>query len=52
MKYCEDNQCKIISSHQTEAISNVDHYEKDSHISIPTLEAVEIAKEWIESNEK
>jgi len=30
----------------------VDHYEDKSHVSIPSLESVEIAKEWIESNEK
>lgn len=52
MNYCEDNRCIILSSGSTAAMENVDHYEKDSHVSIPTIESVEIAKEWIESNEK
>lgn len=52
MKYCEDNQCTIVSGNKTEAIADVDHYEKDSHVSIPSLEAVEIAKQWVEDNEK
>lgn len=52
MKYCVNNQCTILSSNQTEALSNVDHYELDSHVSIPTEESVEIAMSWVEENIK
>ncbi len=41
-----------IGSSATEAWADVDHYEKDTHVSIPSEEAVEQAKEWVEENEK
>lgn len=42
----------ILGSGATEAWANTDHYEKESHVSIPSEEAVELAKAWVEENEK
>lgn len=42
----------IIGANKTEAWTNVDHYQDDTCVSIPSTEAVEEAKEWVEENEK
>lgn len=43
---------KKIAQSDSEAIEHADHLQKDTNISIPTEEAVELAKEWVEENEK
>lgn len=42
---------KVYGSASTEAWADVDHYEPESHVAIPRQEAVENAKEWVESHE-
>lgn len=42
---------KEYSSASTEAWSDHDHFEPESHVNIPSAEAVEAAKEWVEANE-
>lgn len=42
---------KETSSSATEAWADHDHYEPETHVSIPSEEAVENAKEWVEGNE-
>ncbi|WP_323985066.1 CDIF630_02480 family spore surface protein [Fusibacter ferrireducens] len=42
----------ILGGGATEAWADIDHYEKDSCISIPSEEAVELAKAWVEENQK
>ncbi len=39
------------SSSVTAAWADHDHYEPETNVSIPSEEAVEIAKEWVENNE-
>ncbi len=43
---------KKIAKSDSEAIENTDHLQKDTNVSIPTEEAVKLAKEWVEENEK
>lgn len=43
---------KKIAKSDSEAIDSPDHLQKDTNVSIPTEEAVELAKEWVEDNEK
>lgn len=35
----------------TEAWADADHHDPETHVSIPSEEAVENAKEWVEGNE-
>lgn len=42
---------KETSSSATEAWADHDHYEPETNVSIPSEEAVENAKEWVEGNE-
>ncbi len=42
----------ILGSGATEAWANVDHYEQETNVSVPSEEAVELAKAWVEENEK
>lgn len=42
----------MINTSSTEAIADVMCVEKDTGVSIPSYEAVERAKAWIEENEK
>lgn len=42
----------ILSGNVTEALANVDHYEADTNMAIPTEEAVELAKAWVDENQK
>lgn len=42
---------KEYSSSRTEALADHKSYEPDTHVSIPSEEAVEEAKAWAEGNE-
>ncbi|WP_306455960.1 DUF3787 domain-containing protein [Fusibacter sp. 3D3] len=42
----------ILGGGATEAWADIDHYEKESCVSIPSEEAVEIAKAWVDENHK
>ncbi len=42
---------KETSSSVTEAWADPDHFEPDTNVSIPSEEAVEAAKKWVETNE-
>lgn len=46
-----DNMHKEPSSAATAAWADHDEYEPETHINIPSEEAVEAAKEWVENNE-
>jgi len=45
-----EKKSKIMQS-ETEAWAEIDHYE-DGQVSIPSEDAVDRAKEWVEDNEK
>lgn len=48
-----DNKNKpIYGGNKTEALSDVQNFEAETHINIPHLEAMEEAKDWVDSNEK
>jgi len=47
-----DNSCYIPVSGSSEAIADVDHCESPGCVPIPSWESVEIAKAWVEENEK
>lgn len=42
----------IYGSNATEALSDAKNFEDETHINIPHVEAMEDAKEWVDSNEK
>ncbi len=42
----------ILGGGATEAWTNVDHVEEETLLAIPTEEAVELAKAWVEENAK
>jgi len=42
----------IYGSNVTEALSDAQNFEPETHINIPHEEAMEDAKEWVDSNEK
>ena len=42
----------VLGGDATEAWADIDHYEKGSRVSIPSEEAVEDAKAWVEVNQK
>lgn len=46
-----DTNKKEYSSSKTEAWADHKTYEPDTHVSIPSEEAVEEAKAWVEGNE-
>lgn len=51
--YMSDKTNKpIYGSNVTEALSDAENFEVDTHINIPHEEAMEVAKEWVDSNEK
>lgn len=41
-----------LGASKTEAWADSHHVEKDTNLAIPSEEAVEQAKEWVEENEK
>lgn len=43
---------KEVGSAATEAWADHKSYDPETHVSIPSEEAVEDAKEWVEGNEK
>jgi prephenate dehydratase len=43
---------KRVANSDSEAWANADHYQKETHVSIPSEEAVENQLEWLETNEK
>jgi hypothetical protein len=43
---------KEIFMNYFEAINAVEYYDKETLVPIPPIEAVELAKNWIEENEK
>lgn len=47
----QDNRYKEHGSAMTAAWADHEHYDPETHVSIPSEEAVENAKEWIERNE-
>ena len=47
-----DNNRKEHSSSSTEAWADHKEFDPETNVSIPSEEAVEDAKEWIEGNEK
>jgi len=51
MKKTLEETLDIVGSNATDALSSVDHYE-DGNVTIPTADAVEEAKKWVEENEK
>lgn len=42
----------ILGIYATEALAEIDHYEPETLVSIPSLDAVERGKAWIEENQK
>jgi hypothetical protein len=46
-----DNNSKEHSRTATEAWADHKTYDPETHVSIPSEEAVEAAKEWVEGNE-
>ncbi len=52
MKDNLDKSKAALGSSQTEAWADAKKYEKDTHINLPSEASVEIAKEWVEENEK
>lgn len=35
----------------TEAWTDHEHYDSETHVNLPSEEAVEVAKQWVEDNE-
>ena len=48
----EQKENKIYGTNVTEAGFDAESYDPETHVNIPHEEAVEDAKEWIDSNEK
>lgn len=42
----------ILGSCKTEAWADADHYQEETHVSIPSVQAVEDAMNWIGENKK
>ena len=42
----------MLGASRTEAWADVAYHKKDSNVTIPSLDAVERAKAWVEMNEK
>lgn len=47
----EKNSQFNYGSHSTDASNHVDHLEDETNVAIPTSDAVEDAKEWVEDHE-
>lgn len=47
-----DKTKAMLGSSETEAWADAKKYEKDTHINLPSEASVEIAKEWVEENQK
>jgi hypothetical protein len=43
---------QIYGSNATEALADAENFEAETHINIPHEEAMEDAKDWVDSNEK
>ncbi|MGX8796423.1 CDIF630_02480 family spore surface protein [Fusibacter sp. JL298sf-3] len=48
----KDKKKAPLGSSKTEAWADSHHVEEETNISIPSEEAVQDAKEWVEQNEK
>lgn len=50
MKYAMDK--KKLGDTRTEAWADQEKFKEETHVNIPSEQAVEDAKEWVEENEK
>ncbi|HAS74949.1 MAG TPA: DUF3787 domain-containing protein [Clostridiales bacterium UBA8960] len=48
----DDKKKAMLGASETEAWTDHKKIEKDSQVNIPSEDAVETAKEWVEENEK
>lgn len=47
----DKTKVKLYGTFSTEANSDVEHFEPETHINVPHEEAIEKAKEWVDQNE-
>tara|TARA_Y100001933_G_C18953887_1_gene545075 strand:- start:139 stop:285 length:147 start_codon:yes stop_codon:yes gene_type:complete len=47
-----DKKNKVLGASKTEAWADVKYQKKGTKVPVPSEEAVERAKEWVETNEK
>jgi hypothetical protein len=47
----DNTKSKIYGSSKTEAWSDAESFDEDTHVNVPHQEAVENAKDWVDDNE-